>query len=126
MAAPRALQNPLGVQELAHGSAGLGPAREPVPDALLIQRHGRGLGLGVVVAHGLDHAAVAFRMLIGDHHPPDGVLAVADAGQSESYCHAPEEVSGPRDPLRPSASSPDPRRPTGSPPDPGLGTRTAG
>jgi hypothetical protein len=35
----------------------------------------------------LNHATVALGALVGDDDAPDGVLASADAGESESDCH---------------------------------------
>ena len=65
----------LGAQQLCDRAGGLGAAGEPVADALLVEHDRRGIGLGVVVADDLDHPPVALGALVGDDHPPDGVLA---------------------------------------------------
>src|SRR4051812_23338744 len=77
----------LRAQELAdlrrRGRAG----GDPVADAILVDRDGRGLGLGVVLPQDLEVAAVARGTLVSGDDAPDRVLLRAHARQSESYCH---------------------------------------
>ena len=89
-----ALRDVLRAQELANGVGGLGTAGQPVLDPLLVEDNGGGIGLRVVVPDGFNHPSVALGALVGHDHPPDRVLAAADAGQSESHCHTGNESSG--------------------------------
>src|SRR4051794_1801341 len=77
----------LRAQELADLRGGRGAGGDPVAHAVLVDRDGRGLGLGVVLPQDLDVAAVAGRALIGGDDAPDRVLLRAHARQSESNCH---------------------------------------
>src|SRR3954451_16729882 len=77
----------LRLEQLAHRVRRLGALLQPGPDALLVEHDRRGLGLGVVVADGLDDPAVARRALIGDDAPPHGVLARADASEAKTNGH---------------------------------------
>ena len=75
------------LHQLLHRVGRLGAARDPVLEALLVDRDRRGLRLRVVVADRLDEAAIARRALVGDDHAPDRILLAAHAGEPDSYGH---------------------------------------
>src|SRR3954447_5740327 len=77
----------LRAQELADLRGGRGAGGDPVAHAVLVDRDGRRVGLGVVLPQDLDVAAVARGTLIGGDDAPDRVLLRAHARQSESNCH---------------------------------------
>src|SRR3954447_11917949 len=77
----------LSLEKLANLGRRLRALGQPLADPVLLEDDRRGLGLRVVLAHGLDEAPVAGRALVGHDDPPDRVLLAAPAGQSESNCH---------------------------------------
>src|SRR6185436_16797827 len=79
------------LDELLHGVGGLRAARDPVPEALLVDHDRRGLSLRVVVADRLDEPAIARRALVGDDHAPDRILLATHAGEANSYGHIDRE-----------------------------------
>ena len=57
-----------------HGIRGFGAAHEPFLDFIRVKLHFRRIGHGIVVAQQLQRTPVTTGLVIGGHHPVEGVL----------------------------------------------------
>src|SRR5437764_1706368 len=84
--------------QLADGRRRLGAVGDPAVGLLQVDLDDRWVGLRVVAADGLDVAPIARRPRVGHHHPVDGVLLAANAGETDLDHNAPRCAcfAGPR------------------------------